>query len=89
MHEPAACRGTASSGGLPTIVGQMTLCALCRRNLLAGERFRYWENAEERHVARVVCHLCEPTATRDGGARTDIHERENAVVLCGTVRLFA
>jgi hypothetical protein len=89
MHEPAACRGTASSGGLPTIVGQMTLCALCRRNLLAGERFRYWENAEERHVARVVCHLCEPTATRDGWARTDRNERENAVGLRGTVRLVA
>jgi hypothetical protein len=67
----------------------MTLCALCRRNLLAGERFRYWERAEERHVARVVCHLCEPTALRDGWARTDRAERENAVGLRGTVRLVA
>ena len=58
-------------GALPTIAGQMTLCALCRRNLLAGERFRYWQSVEERQVARVVCHLCEPTATRDGWARTE------------------
>ncbi len=79
----------ASSGLLPTIAGQMTLCALCRRNLLAGERFRYWQNAEERQVARVVCHLCEPTATRDGWSRTERHERENAVGLRGTVRLVA
>jgi len=76
--------------GLPrTIAGQMTLCALCRRNLLAGERFRYWRSVEERQVPRVVCHLCEPAATRDGWARTERAERENAVGLRGTVRLVA
>jgi hypothetical protein len=67
----------------------MTLCVLCRRNLLAGELFRYWESAEERRVARVVCHLCEPAATRDGWSRTERAERENAVGLRGTVRLVA
>jgi RNase P subunit RPR2 len=67
----------------------MTLCALCRRNLLAGESFRYWQSAEERQVTRVVCHLCEPVATRDGWSRTERHERENAVGLRGTVRLVA
>jgi hypothetical protein len=67
----------------------MTLCALCRRNLLAGERFRYWQSAEERQVARVVCHLCEPVADRDGWSRTERAERENAVGLRGTVRLVA
>ena len=30
----------------------VTLCALCRRNLLAGERFRYWQNAREREASR-------------------------------------
>ncbi len=79
----------APSEWIPTIVGQMTLCALCRRNLLAGERFRYWEGGEARQVARVVCHLCEPTATRDGWSRTERAERENAVGLRGTVRLVA
>jgi hypothetical protein len=65
----------------------VTLCALCRRNLLAGERFRYWQ---ERQVARIVCHLCEPDATRDGWQRTDRpHEVQNAVGLRGTVRLVA
>lgn len=67
----------------------MTLCALCRRNLLAGERFRYWERAQENHVARVVCHLCEPEATREGWSRTGRAERQNAVGLRGTVRLVA
>jgi hypothetical protein len=67
----------------------MTLCALCRRNLLAGERFRYWQSAEERRVSRIVCHLCEPTASRDGWSRTGRAERENAVGLRGTVRLVA
>jgi hypothetical protein len=67
----------------------MTLCALCRRNLLAGERFRYWERAQEHHVARVVCHLCEPAAAQEGWSRTDRAERQNAVGLRGTVRLVA
>ena len=40
-------------------------------------------------MARVVCHLCEPEATRDGWQRTDRHEVQNAVGLRGTVRLVA
>jgi RNase P subunit RPR2 len=69
----------------------VTLCALCRRNLLAGERFRYWRNAEPRQAVRVVCHLCEPEARRDGWLRAAERaaERENAVGLRGTVRLVA
>jgi hypothetical protein len=69
----------------------MTLCALCRRNLLAGERFRYWRDAEPRHVVRVVCNLCEPEARRGGWLRAAEREseRENAVGLRGTVRLVA
>lgn len=86
MPEP---EGPVPSGDGPTIAEQMTLCALCRRNLLAGERFRYWRSVEERQVPRVVCHLCEPAATRDGWSRTERAERENAVGLRGTVRLVA
>jgi hypothetical protein len=69
----------------------MTLCTLCRRNLLAGERFRYWRGADARPVARVVCHLCEPEARRSGWLRAAERdsERENAVGLRGTVRLVA
>jgi hypothetical protein len=67
----------------------MTLCVLCRRNLLAGERFRYWRSIDERKVLRIVCHLCEPTAAEGGWSRTGRSERENAVGLRGTVRLVA
>lgn len=68
----------------------MTLCALCRRSLLVGERFRYWQGAEDRRrIPRVVCHLCEPAASLDGWSRTGQNERENAVGLRGTVRLVA
>ena len=69
----------------------MTLCALCRRNLLAGERFRYWRNAAARQTARVVCSLCEPGAQREGWLRAAerTSERENAVGLRGSVRLVA
>jgi hypothetical protein len=68
----------------------VTLCALCRRNLLAGERFRYWRNARERDTSRIVCHLCEPSAARGGWLRTERElQRENAVGLRGTVRLVA
>lgn len=69
----------------------VTLCALCRRNLLAGEHFRYWRHADARPVARIVCSLCEPEARRDGWLRAAEREseRENAVGLRGTVRLVA
>jgi hypothetical protein len=68
----------------------VTLCTLCRRNLLAGERFRYWRSAERRPVARIVCGLCEQEAVRDGWKRAEREPgHENAVGLRGTVRLVA
>ncbi|MGH3024674.1 MAG: hypothetical protein ACRDNI_13530 [Gaiellaceae bacterium] len=67
----------------------MTLCALCRRNLLAGERFRFWQSAEVRPVSRVVCHLCEPSAAHGGWQRTERVDRQNSVGLRGTVRRVA
>lgn len=69
----------------------MTLCTLCRRNLLAGERYRYWRSAGDRPLARVVCSLCEPEARRDGWLHAVEREsaQENAVGLRGTVRLVA
>jgi hypothetical protein len=68
----------------------VTLCALCRRNLLAGERYRYWENGDQGAAARIVCGLCEGGAARDGWRRTEREpERENAVGLRPVVRLVA
>jgi hypothetical protein len=68
----------------------VTLCTLCRRNLLAGERFRYWRNAEQRVHACAVCSLCEAEAAREGWRRSDrTPGHENAVGLRGTVRLVA
>jgi hypothetical protein len=68
----------------------VTLCTLCRRNLLAGERFRYWRNVRGRSRDQVVCSLCEASAARDGWLRASrAPEHENAVGLRGTVRLVA
>ena len=65
------------------------MCALCRRNLLAGERYRQWETAERR-TARIVCGLCESEAARAGWARlSPAPERESADGLHWTVRLVA
>ena len=67
----------------------MTMCVLCRRNLLAGERYRHWES-EARRGARVVCGLCEPDARRAGWARlSPAPERESVDGLRWNVRLVA
>ena len=42
----------------------MAMCHVCRRTLLAGERFRTWRLGRR---DRTVCVVCEPTV-RDGGA---------------------
>jgi hypothetical protein len=69
---------------------EVTLCTLCRRNLLAGERFRYWRNAGRRARECAVCTLCEAEAKREGWLRADrAPGQENAVGLRGTVRLVA
>jgi hypothetical protein len=66
------------------------MCALCRRNLLAGERFRYWRARASSPGARIVCGLCERRAERDGWLRLARPPRhENAVGLRGTVRPLA
>jgi hypothetical protein len=69
----------------------MTMCALCRRNLLAGERYRFWRARDGRASARVICYLCEAVAERDGWLRAPERRpgHENAVGLRGSVRLVA
>jgi hypothetical protein len=68
----------------------VTMCAVCRRNLLAGESFRYWRARQDRPSGRVVCFLCERGAAREGWLR-DEHRpnHENAVGLRNSVRRVA
>ena len=67
----------------------MTMCSLCRRNLLAGERYRRWE-PEPGRGARPVCSLCEPEAARVGWLRpTGALEHEGAGGLRWTARKVA
>lgn len=42
----------------------MAMCHVCRRTLLAGERYRTWRWGRR---DRSVCVVCEPVA-REGGA---------------------
>jgi hypothetical protein len=66
------------------------MCAVCRRNLLAGERFRYWHAGAGRMPARVVCSLCEGEAARGGWFRSARRAAsENAVGLRNSVRRVA
>jgi hypothetical protein len=66
------------------------MCALCRRNLLAGERYRHWEPGEGERAERAVCGLCEPEARDAGWVRSAVPaRREPAAGLRLTVRLVA
>ena len=63
------------------------MCTLCRRSLLAGERFRHWRSHGRR--ARPLCPLCEPAATRNGWVPEERARRsEKPSGLAGTVRLL-
>jgi hypothetical protein len=66
------------------------MCAVCRRNLLAGESFRFWRARIDRPSARIVCFLCEREAAQEGWLR-DGHspQHENAVGLRNSVRRVA
>jgi hypothetical protein len=48
----------------------MTMCLLCRRNLLIGERFRVWTTPGTAGE-RPVCRLCEDVAEEAGWARLE------------------
>jgi hypothetical protein len=63
------------------------MCQICRRNLLAGERFRRWRYAGRDST---VCVICEPVARR--GAWVPLAERYERVTangLSGSVRRVA
>ena len=66
------------------------MCVVCRRNLLAGESFRYWRSRLDRPSGRVVCFLCERAAAREGWLRDERRaSHENVVGLRNSVRRVA
>ncbi len=54
-------------------VRAMAMCHLCRRSLLAGERYRTWRGDRR---DQPVCVVCEPAAHDAGWVRiVDAYER--------------
>jgi hypothetical protein len=65
----------------------MAMCQVCRRGLLAGERFRTWRG-ERRD--QTVCAVCEPLARAAGWVRVvDGYERVRVTGLTQTVKRVA
>lgn len=63
------------------------MCHVCRRSLLAGERFRSWRGNRR---DRTVCAVCEPKAREAGWLRVaSDHERVGVMGLRPTVRRVA
>ncbi len=63
------------------------MCQICRRNLLAGERFRSWRYAGRDSA---VCLPCEPTVRKDGWVPVvEAYQRVSVNALSGTVRRVA
>jgi hypothetical protein len=68
-------------------VGCMAMCHVCRRTLLAGERFRTWRGARR---DQAVCGVCEPAARAAGWVRVvDAHEVVRVGGLSQSVRRVA
>jgi hypothetical protein len=65
----------------------MAMCQICRRTLLAGERYRTWRWARR---DQTVCVVCEPAAQDAGAVRVvDGWERVQAGGLSQHVRRVA
>ena len=65
----------------------MAMCQVCRRSLLAGERYRTWRYAR-RDAA--VCAVCEPDVRRAGWVQVvDSYENVRVTGLTQTVRRVA
>ena len=65
----------------------MAMCHVCRRSLLAGERYRTWRYANR---DRPVCAVCEPEVRRSGWIRVvDTWERVRVTGLTQSVRRVA
>jgi len=64
----------------------MAMCQVCRRTLLAGERYRMWRWARR---DQTVCAVCEPTLGGDAVRVVDAFERVRVSGLVQTVRRVA
>jgi hypothetical protein len=65
----------------------MAMCHVCRRGLLAGERYRTWRM---RQRDQIVCAVCEPTVEEAGWVRVvDGYEQVRVTGLTRTVRRVA
>jgi len=65
----------------------MAICQVCRRSLLAGERYRTWRYARRDSA---VCAVCEPAARAAGWVRVvDAYERVRVTGLAPNVRRVA
>lgn len=65
----------------------MAMCHVCRRTLLAGERYRTWRWQRR---DQPVCVVCEPKARDSGAIRVvDSYESVRATGLTQTVRRVA
>ena len=63
------------------------MCHVCRRNLLAGERYRAWRYARRDHL---VCAVCELEVRNEGWIPVvDDYERVRVTGLTPTVRRVA
>ncbi|HVW90422.1 MAG TPA: hypothetical protein VHC01_13240 [Gaiellaceae bacterium] len=65
----------------------MAMCHVCRRTLLAGERYRTWRWGRR---DRTVCVVCEPEVREAGGVRVvDAYERVRVTGLIQHVKRVA
>ena len=65
----------------------MAMCQICRRTLLAGERYRTWRWARR---DQTVCVVCEPVVRDLGWVRVvDAYEQVRVTGLTQTVRRVA
>jgi hypothetical protein len=65
----------------------MAMCQVCRRTLLAGERYRTWRWGRR---DQTVCVVCEPSARERGAVRVvDAFEHVRADGLTPNVRRVA
>ncbi|MGH3003596.1 MAG: hypothetical protein ACRDM1_13205 [Gaiellaceae bacterium] len=65
----------------------MAMCQVCRRGLLAGERYRTWRGGRR---DQTVCAVCEPRARQAGWIRVvDGYEIVRVTGLTQTVKRVA